>query len=240
MDKQDIKPKIRTPKIYSQAYYYARKLYFEAKLLPTNDVDHTYTSEQISNIVAKEFNTHIPSSTIRRWVASQDKDFDNRTWLQEWERLIAVGVVKSAEQSPNPEQMFGTPQPDDNKPETPMQKLAQMKERTLNVAMSVTQNIDSLIMLMLKEIGEKLSNNGRKITPEIQGKIEFLTPFFKDARALVIKESENAPELEKKLDSEELYGNLVQLKDPQSRERVRSAIVSIIKQAVTTRNAKGE
>ena len=80
-------------KIYSEPYYYARSIYFDVKIFPQKGIiHHVYTSSEIATRVTMEFNVRVPDSTIRRWSRSPDKDFEGRTWAEEWDKRVAEGI----------------------------------------------------------------------------------------------------------------------------------------------------
>jgi len=65
--KKPQQPRKKKVNLYSEEYHFARKMYFTANYSPSHEIVYYYTFTQIAEMVAKEFNTLIPASTIRRW-----------------------------------------------------------------------------------------------------------------------------------------------------------------------------
>lgn len=222
------KPAKRQSNKQSTEYYYARKLYFEGKIIPPSEVAHLYNSREIANKIKTEFNKDIPDNTIRRWVVTPDKDFEGRTWLQEWSNRLAIGTIKALDNVPTPEGFVNGKEPkksEEDREESPMQKLSKLKEKSLTNDLKIATEVDIIVQLGIKEIADEYRSS-KKIPWD---KLTKLQHFHGGAKQRIYSELKDIEALEKRMDSEMLYGNIVALKDPQARERVRQVMLALVR-----------
>ncbi|HMD14943.1 MAG TPA: hypothetical protein VKI62_09975, partial [Bacteroidota bacterium] len=126
------KPQKKDKNIFSEQYYFARKLYFQYKLVPAKGkIIHAYKSQGIAEMLSKEFNVCVPDSTIRRWAVIPDKDFGGRTWLQEWRYRIDKGMLHSVSSNGNNEHLPESLSSLENKGLTPLESLTEMSRRSI-------------------------------------------------------------------------------------------------------------
>lgn len=133
----------------AEIYYFARRLWFQAKILDSHEVVHLYTSKDIAKLIRAEYHEAISDSSIRRWAASPDKDFGGRTWAEEWNRLLTIGMLKAAEQTPTPEQSLFDDKPteDNNNPspvKSPAEQLVEMKQKSSSMVTRIVTMSESI------------------------------------------------------------------------------------------------
>ena len=212
----------------TEIYYFARRLYFEAKVVPSSkEVVHQYASKQISKMTAKEFNDRLASSTIRRWANSPDPDFDGRSWAQEWSRRITIGVLRAGEHTITGEQAFTGEDSPEIQVKSPMQELSELKQRTLQNDMRIAVGIDNFVLIAIREM---LQDYEKKHRVDMV-RLTQLAQFYHGSKNRIVKEVTDVEQLGDLVDPNALYGDLVPLKDPQARERVRRALKTILKLA---------
>jgi hypothetical protein len=212
-------------------YMYARKLYFESSVIAdTLQVVRAYSFRKIAQIIRTEFNRSIPESTIRRWAISPDKDFNGRTWVEEWDYRMKTGVLSAIRKVPiegSGENHTKSPTPvvEAEVVETTMQKLSRLKERSLVNDATIALFGDNLVIRLMKEIDKDIETTG-KIPIE---KMKLFYLYHSGAKVRSFDELKDIEALESRLDSETLYGADVRLKDPQKRERARNAMLELIR-----------
>jgi len=211
----------------SNLYFYVRKLYFEPKLDEHEQVKHLYSSNEIAKLTQAQYHCKMSASTIRRWTSSPDKDFDGRTWLQEWNRTLAEGIATAGEQSPPAGHPFQTENSQPEIPLTPMQRLAKLKQKSLENDMDIAIAGDTFTKLFIREMKDDYERT--KKVPE--DKLRILGAFHQNAKARVMTELKDLKDLESQLDRELQYGKLVALKEPQARERVRTVFIKMLELA---------
>jgi hypothetical protein len=223
----------------AKIYYFARRWWFQAKILDSHEVVHFYTSKDISKLIRAEYHEAISDSSIRRWSALPDKDFEGRTWAEEWNRLLTVGMLKAAEQTPTPEQSLfdDKPSEDSNNPspiKSPAEQLVEMKAKSSSMITRIVTMSESIVFLMLQQIVESYKDalKEKKVwTPPLE-LLRALHPYYSDAKRIFQADMPNtiADVNKDGVDREAMFGNLVPLKDPAARERVRSVFENVLKE----------
>ena len=214
------KPIKKKVNIYSEQYYLCRKMYFTAIRTPALEIIHAYTSAQIAGIITKEYNSHIPASTIRRWIVTPDKEFEGRTWASEWQRRLNLGKMEAMSKANCDEQTSQCSLPVGNKGLSPMQSLTEMSRKSLLNDIEMVNEIEYHLKGLSKEIEDERLKTGR-INYQ---KLKAMIPFYVGAKERFSSNIEKLEAMEKTMDRELLFGSNVALKDPMARERVRRAV----------------
>ena len=206
--------------IYSRQYYFARKLYFDYKLAPDGEIIHAFKSQEIAKMLSKEFNLRVPDSTIRRWAVTPDKEFEGRTWTQEWQQRIDKGVLQAMSKRGSNEHLPESPSSLENKGLTPMTSLSEMSRKSLLNDVQIVSVFENVFKNVLLDI-ERDSAAGKL---DYQ-KLKVIIPLYMSAKERFSDSMDRLKELEGRTNSEPFYGGHVVLQDPQARERVRRIIL---------------
>jgi hypothetical protein len=233
----------RPDKRHTSVYYYIRNLYFQAIVDKNSMVVHKYSSADMSNMARKEFNEKVAPSSIRRWIGLKDKDLDNRTWLQEWNRRLANGVVNAFRDGIPSKQAFPSltidkKQEDEGK--TPMQRLSDLKQQTIEMTAISVYAIERFLHAYLAQMEQDFKASGYQWTDSLEARFHKVLPYLGTLKGTLLGELKDLKQMEKDIDPEIEYGRFVPLKDPQARERVRNAFAEFIKIAYDKQEAKKE
>lgn len=214
-------------KRYSNIYYFIRNLYFTPAVNKIGLIIHKHSSEEIARNARSHYHVPVSASSIRNWMSSPDKDFEGRTWRQEWNRGIAEGIINASGQPPYTGHPFESGKTVTEIPLTPMQHLAKLKQQTIKNDMDICIAGDTFIKLYIREMKDDYERTG--IVPF--EKLRTLGAFHRDAKARVMHELKDLKDIESQMDRELQYGKLVALKDPQARNRVRNVFLKMIELA---------